>query len=443
MNFFINIHILVLGLIGLNIIVFIHELGHFLLARAVGINVEVFSLGMGPKIWKKQFKSFEFAISALPLGGYCKMQGESLSISDRSIIKQGDLYYGHPWRRIVTVIAGSLFNFIFAYSLFVVAGMMDSKKVLFSNTILVPKSYEIEAEPLRNNDIILAVNNQSTPYFHDIQAQILSSGDKNILFTIERDNRILTIEKYIALDKDSGLGILPIMPKIPTQIESITPNSPADKAELQIGEIITAIDDVPVTNFYEIINLISEYPDDASIQLTLLTVEGDTRIKNLVLENGTIGIQVTKSQTVKGLALFEALKNASTTFYTTLNNYIHGLKLLLTQQVNIQKSLAGPVQITELIGNIAHSSFMNGTFDILFLLAVLSLTVGFMNLLPIPLLDGGLIVLFIVEIFTKTYSLNSKFLKIYQIIGIIIVILLIILALKSDGTYIVSKFFNK
>lgn len=73
-----NYSIWILGLLGLNIIVFIHELGHFLVARATGITVEVFSIGMGPKLWKKQFKTFEFAISALPLGGYCKMQGETM-----------------------------------------------------------------------------------------------------------------------------------------------------------------------------------------------------------------------------------------------------------------------------------------------------------------------------------------------------------------------------
>ncbi|NIZ39925.1 RIP metalloprotease RseP [Entomospira entomophila] len=437
---FSQVEIWLLGLLGLNIIVFIHELGHFLVARSVGINVEVFSIGLGPKLWKKQFKTFEFAISLLPLGGYCKMQGESIHSAENPI-QQGDMYYGHPWRRMITVFAGAGFNFIFAYILFVIINMLGTTQLQLSNTIFIPENRIEEAYPFQSGDTVLFINDTPINSYFDLRNYILENAEQTLTFTLERQGERVLIEKHIDLDKQTGRGTFPryIYPDLPNIIQKIIPNSPAERAKLQVGDRIVTINENPIDNFYTLSAVLSQYSDTEAIQVDVLRNEHELISYEIVLDNGQLGIESTRQERVQGLSLIKALHAGSKMFINTLHTYWRGIKMIIQKEVSLQESTAGPVQTTAFIGQVAKESFQHGIYDILLLLGVFSLIIGFTNLLPIPVLDGGLIVLFVIESLRKGKPLPKKFLSIYQTIGIIFIMLLLYLAVHSDIRYLLTK----
>ncbi|NIZ47557.1 RIP metalloprotease RseP [Entomospira nematocerorum] len=437
---FSRVEIWLLGLLGLNIIVFIHELGHFLIARAVGITVEVFSIGLGPKIWKKQFKTFEFALSLLPLGGYCKMQGESTQ-SIGTPIQKGDMYYGHPWRRIVTVFAGAGFNFIFAYVIFIIISMLGSTQIRLSNTIFIPDNRQEEAFPLQSGDTIVFINSTPVTSYFDLHNYILEQGNQTITLTINRAGETLLIEKYIDIDKQTGQGVFPtyIYPYLPNVIQNILPNSPAEKSQLQVGDRIISINGVPVDNFYTLSSLLATYSPSEHITLDILRNDTDLLSYEITLDNGKIGIESTQKERVKGLSFIQALKAGTKMFVNTLHTYWKGINMIIQREISLKESTAGPVQTTEFIGQVAKESFKHGIHDILLLLGIFSLIIGVTNLLPIPILDGGLIVLFLIEMLRRGKPLPKKFLSIYQTIGIIFIMLLLYLAIHSDISYLITK----
>jgi regulator of sigma E protease len=438
---FSNLQVALLGLLGLNIIVFIHELGHFLVARATGIKVEVFSIGMGPKLYKKQFESFELALSALPLGGYCKMQGESLETEE---IKPGDMYYGKPWRRLLTVMAGAVFNFIFAYLLFVVVSMMSSNQIILASQIFIPENRREMLAPLASADKVIRINGKAITTFQELETTIMVSAGKTLSFEVLRDEEILIIEKYIPVNESTGVGNLPVLPYLSATIADVVPNSPAQSIGIKAGDMLLSIDGEVIDNFYTIASLrLQERPADTPVSITWLSVSSQTmQSASVILPDGKLGIVAGKPEKVAGLPLHLALVKAGDIFGSTLVNYVHGIGLIFSRQVKMQDALSGPVQTTELIGNIAQSSLQHGPLEIFYILGILSLVIGFMQLLPIPLLDGGLVVLFLLESFRAGRPMPKNFLKIYQIIGFGFLLFLLLLALRSDALYLIRRIFS-
>ena len=251
---------IIYGLLGLGFIVFIHELGHFIAAKIFGVTVESFSVGMGPILLHKTIKGTDYRLSLIPLGGYCGMKGQKdfqVALDEKldSIKGDKDSFYGiHPVKRAVIAFAGPFFNFLFAVFAFMIISMVgysyytSQNKVILANEIY-PEMESVASEAgLQTGDKIIAINNKETPYFTDIYEAISVSANQEIDLTIERNKEIFDVKITPSLNKETGAGVLGIVSWTDPLIDLIEENSVAQKAGLQVGDLILKINDSSIKN---------------------------------------------------------------------------------------------------------------------------------------------------------------------------------------------------
>ena len=251
--------VIILGLIGLGIVVLVHELGHFAAAKASGVEVEAFSIGWGPKIWGWKRGATEWRISAFPIGGYCKMKGEEALTSaiqnkTEHVPRDPGTFYGvSPWKRILISFSGPLANIIFAIVVYIIVAAVGFSEKTYDNRIvlandfslggvIVPRNLPAEGSGLKSGDRIVSINGKRVADFNQLQETIALSPDKNLNMSIERNGQFLDLQVKPQMDKDSGAGRIGIYPWIDPVVDSLVPNGPAALGGMKSGDIITSID---------------------------------------------------------------------------------------------------------------------------------------------------------------------------------------------------------
>lgn len=429
---------ILLGLLGLNILVIAHELGHFIAAKAVGVKVEVFSIGWGPKLFSWRFKTFELALSALPLGGYCKMQGENES---GAASQPGDMGYGSPWRRIAIAFSGPLFSILFAALLFGAMGMFS-----YSYTEISPKIRLTNAgagQGLETGDIVQAVNGNPLENYADLQKIIIASSQKRLVFTILRQQETKEVTVTPQTDPENAIGFLPIEPfDSYVVINSIAENSAAARAGLVVGDTIKAIGGQTVYDAATVSDLVKK--SQGALELHIER-QGKEHTRQALPKANNEGVPVLgiAMQTAfrgpqkiqKGLNPIQAIGYGAKTIAESTVLYIKALSSLFGGEVKITKALSGPLKNSYFIGEAASQAAEVGARGFIGFMAYISLVLGIMNLLPIPLLDGGLIILYFVELI-KGKAVSGAFIRIYQTLGLLVIGLLISLGLISDALFV-------
>ena len=210
----------VIGLVGLSLMVLIHEFGHFLAARMFGVEVLKFSIGMGPKIVGKKIGGTEYLLSALPLGGYCQMKGEedfakAMELKAKRIDgSPGSLYGVAPWKRMVIAFAGPFFNLVSAMLLFFVINIGGYTIETTDNRIILASEFTGETDMpadkvgLRTGDRIVAVNGEKTEYFYQILEAAALNADKELTLTVDRRGDLLTVRVTPQLNPQTGGGVI-------------------------------------------------------------------------------------------------------------------------------------------------------------------------------------------------------------------------------------------
>jgi regulator of sigma E protease len=249
-----------LGLFGLGIVVFVHELGHFLGARLAGIDVEAFSIGWGNPILKKKIRGVEYRLGMFPLGGYCKMAGDNEFSEawekNAAGVKpvKGTFYGASPLGRIITCFAGPLFNLIFAIlilSLIWGIGFEDQtldNKIILASELDTNSIFPADEAGLKTGDRIIEINGRKTSYYHEIQENIAVNPDKLMPVTVERQGETTTLFIRPALDKSTGMGRIGVYFWTDTVVDNIVPGSDAAIAGLLPGDQIIGVNDTSVTN---------------------------------------------------------------------------------------------------------------------------------------------------------------------------------------------------
>jgi regulator of sigma E protease len=453
---------ILLGLVGLGLVVVVHEMGHFIAARAMGVEVEAFSVGWGPKIAGFTRNGTEWRFSALPLGGYCKMKGEESfrkALEDKApeIPREAGSYYGaSPWRRIVIALSGPVANVIFAFLVFIIISTIAYSVPTFSNKIVLlsefdlgsPRlsSYPADRAGLKTGDRIVAINGKSVSDFSDLLSTITLSANKPVALSIERDGLILDKTVTPMLDKDTGAGLIGVTYWAEPIIGEVTAGSSAQIAGLAAGDRIVSIDDKNVQHAIEALSILtSTKPERVKIGITRSGVPMEM---NLVLswnEQGksNLGLSFkTETHTVRaatslGGAIGAGFNETCTTFDATLK----GLGSLF-QGVNIFKALSGPARITYIVGQSATEGIQNssqgGLAVPLNFLAFLSIGLFIMNLLPIPALDGGQIVMFVIE-GVRARALRPTTIYRYQAIGATFILAIFVVATVGDLLFFAAK----
>lgn len=441
-------------ILGVSLLVAVHEYGHFWAARRLGFKVLRFSIGFGPALWKRVAGAdrTEYVIAALPLGGYVKLLDER-----EGPVPEDELARSFtrrpPWQRILVLLAGPGFNFAFAILvLWAMLWTMGSPEVRPVIGRIAPDSMVAQAG-LRKDDEVLRfqgreVSSQGEVLFGLVDAM---SDDGVARFTVrspggaerEVELRVDDPAARLALTEPAvlmrGLGMRFWSPTIPAELGKVLPGGPAAEAGLRAGDLVTAVDDVAVTDFMGLADAINARPArELRLRFRRDGVEREVTVRTSAevvqgREIGRIRIEppppqpLPESMVVQRRfgpvgAMVEGVGRAWD--LTVLQAKMFGRMLL--GQVSL-KNLSGPLTIAEYAGESARS----GLAQFLGFLVVISLSLGFLNLLPIPILDGGQIVYQAIE-WLKGSPLTERIQSIGQSIGIAMLLLMMGLALFND-----------
>lgn len=451
------VHILI-GLLLLSILVFVHEAGHFIAARTCGVDVLAFSIGFGPVLFKKKKGQTEYRISLLPLGGYCSLRGEDAfekAIEENlpAIPSEPRTLYGvSKIRRIIIAFAGPLANYLFAIIGFTLVAAIGTTYYTNSNQIAPTYYYGIQLDSpakqadLQMGDRIVAIDGKPTAHFDDIYQIIALNPEHELTFTVQRNGTSFDTKITPVLNKETGAGVIGFYPYIPLAVQEVVPDSPVEKAGILPGDIITGISTEqnaeiePLQNTQDLSHYFINHSDLTSAVFTLkrdgetvtivvdLPYYSETKMPNLGLITESIKV------TVAGKSFFGSIAEGFMQTNKTVAEVFKSLGLLF-KGINFKSALAGPLSISSMLGENATSgfaeSFSQGVYNIALLASFICVSLFIMNLLPIPVLDGGIIFIALIEIIARR-NIRPKVLYRIQIAGTAMILLLACFALWAD-----------
>jgi regulator of sigma E protease len=446
---------IILGLIGLGVVVLVHELGHFIAARLTGIEVEAFSIGWGRPVLRKKIGGVEYRLGLFPLGGYCKMKGEAeyqaaISKPEAEISRvQGSFFGAKPWRRIVVSASGPLANVVFAAFVFMLiwgAGFeirsLDNRVVLASE-INPGDQYPADDAGLKTGDRIVEIAGRPVTNYYDIQENIASRGGLATAIKALREGTVLDIELTPRIDKSSGAGKIGVYYWADPVVAAVSPDSPAHIGGLEKGDRIVAVNGSKIPYTVALLPLLRDSPPLFNIEY----LRGDTtQNTTLVLSyddkgSADIGIEFeTISYPVPGLPPHRAVLKGLGETWKSLALSLRSFTLLF--KVDLTQAVSGPVRITYMVGDVAAEGFGQGLREGLIsmgnFLALISIALCIMNLLPIPVLDGGMIVLFILEGIIRR-PIKARTIYIFQTVGVVVIFGLMIFAVFGDILFLAGR----
>lgn len=398
----------------LGIMIFIHELGHYLMAKYLGIRVEVFSLGFGPRLFGFRKGETDYRVSLLPLGGYVKMSGEHY---DENLTGSPDEFLSRPKsHRFAVAIAGPLMNLGLAVALLSVNYMMGVNVPEYLSQPAVighirPDSPAQEAG-LQMGDTIVAINQTRTPSWQDVELAVATSPNQTLLLTVQRGDEVLRKEVTVGEAAGSGVGTIGISPPVLNVVTSVEPGSPAAEAGLRAGDAILEVftGAQAARELNQILALITAHEgtpltfrirrDQQVLEKTITPVEMEGRTRIGI----GIGETIDSPLRLEKYGLFQALGKSLRSNYqmTVLTFQVVGK--LLTGQASL-RMMSGPIEIAKYSGQAASL----GAAQLMAFMAMVSLQLGLLNLFPIPVLDGGIIALLAVEaVLGRDISLKVK-----------------------------------
>lgn len=446
---------IILGIIALSVIIIFHEFGHFLAAKLCKIDVDAFSLGMGPVLLHKKIRGTDFRLSLIPLGGYCALKGENafqnaIDADLSEIPKEKGTFYENPLKRIFIAFSGPFANVVFsviAYFFIALIGysyQTTGTKIILANEIYPEISSAAEQAGLRTGDEITAINGKTVDNFQEMYTIIATNPNKQMDFEVLRNNQTYHFLITPQLEKSTGAGKIGVLSWTDPVIAEISPDSDAAKAGLKVNDIIKKADNIEITNTADFMKAIKNKRNVA------LTVERNGKLIELNLpinynqDNGgyITGISFPyKTVEVKANSIFSALASGFKETGENIAVTIKTLKLLFSG-IDLTNAVSGPVRITLMLGDTAKAGFSaglaEGIVSVLSFLAIISISLFIMNLLPLPILDGGLILFAFIE-FVRGKGLKPKTIYQFQKIGIVLIALLFIFAFSGDLRYL---FFN-
>jgi regulator of sigma E protease len=420
------------------VLVLIHELGHFLAAKWMGVRVERFSVGFPPRLFGKKIGDTDYCISAIPFGGYVKMAGMIDESLDTNLTGADYEFSSKPvWKRMIIISAGVIMNFLLAIVVLAVLNYVQGERIIPSTEIgRVGSNGIAQRIGFKTGDKIIAINNREVKNWEMILREYINNLDRNIDFTIQRDGQIIQLKYYKEWFKEKNAEYLDIGYMPSSRIGNVRPDMPAAAAGLQRGDEIVEIDGTPVHNWNEMTDLIRSHPADtisiawlreghrySTLIVPVQVVEEDTSKKSQVV--GKVGIE--QYFELHEVSLFKAIGNGVNGTLSLLELNIRGLWWVLSGAKSAKEVLGGPIMIAKMAGEAAEVGW-----DALWtLIAALSAILAFFNILPIPALDGGhLLFLFIESIIGRPVSVKSRVLV--QQVGIAILLTLIVFILYLD-----------
>jgi regulator of sigma E protease len=425
---------LIYFLIVLGILVFVHEFGHFIMAKMAGVRVEKFSLGMGPKLIGSKKGDTEYLISALPLGGYVKMAGEN---PDEEPTGAADEFQSKTvWQRVKIAATGPLTNIVLAFIVMPLVFMIGTYAEGPAKVGYVEKGSPAEKAGFRAGDVIEEINGRTISSWTKALSLIAVNPDTDVTVNLDRQGEKKTLTLRPAIATELKIGMSGLVPDMPAEVGRLRPGLPAEKAGLKVHDKILAIDGKTVYHW----NQFSTFVKESSGKTLRLTIEREgKRIEQSVtpvMDGGryVIGVEPFVRLVFKKYGFFESVRLGFQKTIEAIDLTFITLKKLLSFGLSI-KTLGGPVMIAQMSGQAAAM----GLSAFLGLLAMISISLGILNLLPIPVLDGGMILFLVIEAIRKK-PLSRRTMEVAQSIGAAVLITLIAVVSYND---IMRAFFSK
>lgn len=427
------------GIIMLGILVFVHELGHFCVAKMCGVKVLKFSLGFGPRLISHQRGETEYMICAIPLGGYVQMlgegggdQGEDAEI-DPEEEKRSFANKSIP-RRMAIVAAGPIMNLVLPFMILPFAYLVGINLPAYLDDppcvgYVIPSSEAAEAG-FRAGDCIVKISGIDVATWTDTGPALVNSAGEPIVFSLDRaDGRadLIVDSENGALEGLQSIGLLPGQDAV---IGGLAPAMPALEAGLKEGDRILSIGEREIVSWYELKNAIQDVGDQPvtvvilrdsqqlSIEMTPRKADDD--------EDYLIGVAPQQETTFKRFTFGEALLAGAERSLDLIELTLVFIQKLFAGHVSTS-NIGGPITVVQIAGQAAQTNISS----VLSILAFLSIQLGILNLLPIPILDGGHLFFYTFElVFRRPLSLRAR--EWAQQVGLIMLILLMVLAFYND-----------
>ena len=401
----------------LGFLVFIHEGGHFLIAKLCKVKVNEFAIGWGPALWKKQGKETLYSIRAIPLGGYVKLEGEDEESKDERSYSNASI----P-KRMAIVLGGPIVNILFAIiTYFILVSVVANNSTLKVKDII--PNFAAESVGIQIGDEITSINGNRVYVKSDFDKEIKKSEGKELEITLIRngnEEKIKTAPTKIDY-KYTGIYLRSEDVSETTKVITVAANSVAEKSGISANDVITRIDGNEGKNQKEILYAIDK-SDSETIDITIKRGD-EEKIINLKPEIKSyyyLGVNFEKAENT-------FLNNVYYAFFDTKEfvlSLFDNLKILLTGGARVDQ-FVGPVGISQVVAS------TNEVKDFVNILALVSLSLGVTNLLPIPALDGGKFVLLLIEAIRRK-KLDERIEMSMSLISFIFLIILSIYVTYND-----------
>jgi regulator of sigma E protease len=452
---------IVLGLFGLGIMVFIHELGHFIAAKAVGIGVEVFALGWGRKVIGFERRGTTYQIGMLPVGGYCRLKGEE---AYRTAIRErresfpdvpGSFFSASPLKRIAVAVSGPAANVLFAVLVLSVIWLAGFNVLSSDNRIVLATDYTLDYKPadppppatlagLHTGDRVVAIDREPIQNFQELTERVAMSAGKTLLFTVQRDGAETQVRVTPDLDKETGGGRIGVYAWTETVVDSVKVGSSGHLAGLRRGDRIVSADGQPVAHLIDLASILSGHPERVLLGVERDGGRVDLDMRVLYGASGNADLGVGFRQNVyrsPRLSVPGALRAGTLEAARSLQMAVTGLATLF-KGVNLRNAVAGPLRISYYVGAVATSGFATGfgagVVSFFRFLCLLSVVLFVMNLLPLPALDGGQIVVFLVEA-ARRKPARPRVVNAVQLAGFAVVASLLLVFTVSDILFFIGR----
>ena len=435
-------------LAAISLLVFVHEWGHFLAARLCGVKVLRFSIGFGRVLISRKWGETQWTLSALPLGGYVKMlDGRENPVPVEELPRAFDRQ--PVLKRMFIVVAGPLANFILAillYWILYMHGVPDLKPVLGAPA---PSSVAAMAG-IQSGETVMAFDQQAIASWSELRMALLEAVMNHRSFVLStRNDRGLVADRYFDArsfaemepteDLTRDLGLQLFRPALKPLVGMVIPDSPADKAGLVAGDRILAIDNLPVDSWDDVVNRVRLHPDTTMV----FNVMHQTGPKNFQVHSesivqggirtGRIGVSVAQDPLLLEAMTVHLQYDAAKALHKSVVQVIDNCRLTL---VMLKKMILGEVSLRNLSGPVAIADYAGqsarlGVAPYLGFLALISVSIGLLNLLPIPVLDGGHLLYYLLELF-KGNPVSPRFQEVGQYIGLGTLGILMTVAIIND-----------
>jgi regulator of sigma E protease len=439
-------------LVVLGVLIFVHEAGHFVAAKWAGIYVHRFSLGLGPPIRWLTFRrgETEYSISWLPLGGYVKMASREEDIGSSALeggaptvpVPQDRVFESKPiWKRMVVILAGVTMNALFAWLVFTGLVWKNGRQINPTTRVgqVVAELVPPEAEALKQiqpGSQILRINGDSVTSWDDIVSGIADSPENEIRLELAVGKTVVLPIHPDALEArlKSAQALQPYRLAV---VDSIVPGKPAAGAGMQKGDTIVAINGGPVTQWYDLVDVVKE---NAGRTLTMTVARNGERVSMTLkpyLDTipgpdgkprpvGRIGAAVATQTISQRLGLGEAIVEGGAATMRASTQVVRTVRGLFSGRIS-GRTVGGPI----LIGQLAGESARLGLDTFLGFMALISINLAILNLLPVPVLDGGQFLFLLAEAVIRR-PLPIKLRERLTTVGLVLIILLMGLAFSND-----------